>query len=303
MYFLETKNLSYGFKHAPAVLNTMDLRVPERSIYGFLGPNGAGKTTTLRLVTGLLKKQEGEIFIIGQELEKSRLEILRNVGSLIESPSFYSHLTAVENLTLLQKVYRCPPSRIGYVLDLVGLSKTGSKKLGQFSLGMKQRMGIAIALLNNPALLILDEPTNGLDPAGIIEMRELLLQLNRQHGTTILISSHLLAEMEKLVTHLGIINRGNIVFQGPFAELEGGQNASYVSLETSDRDKALAILTGVGLAPALMQQKIRIWFSSRDALAQINRQLVEGGVDIYEVRIVKNNLETIFMNLINPPAA
>ena len=152
-------------------MDDINLRVEFGSIYGFLGPNGAGKTTTLRLVLGLLKKQRGSIRVFGQKFDDDRVQILSRIGSLIESPSIYGHLTAAENLKLLQKIYQCPKARIAEVLELVGLANTGKKKAGQFSLGMKQRLSIAIALLHSPTLLILDEPTNGLDPNGIIEIR------------------------------------------------------------------------------------------------------------------------------------
>lgn len=211
------------------MLNEVDLRVPAGSIYGFLGPNGAGKTTTLRLVLGLLNLQQGEIRIFGKPFAAHRIEILSRVGSLIESPSVYAQLTATENLRVLQKVYRCPEERIGRVLQLVGLTDTGNKKAAKFSLGMKQRLGIAIALLNDPALLILDEPTNGLDPEGIIEMRALFRQLQQQ-GVTILVSSHLLGEMEKLITHAGIIHKGRLLFQGTLEALREGRSGD--DLET-----------------------------------------------------------------------
>lgn len=223
-YSLETTGLTHQFSARQRVLNQVGLRVPKGSIYGFLGPNGAGKTTTLRLVLGLLKKQEGHISFFGQPFESHRISTLQKVGSLIENPSVYGHLTAEENLKVFQKIYRCPPERIGIVLRETGLADTGRKKAGRFSLGMKQRLGIAIALLNDPELLILDEPTNGLDPGGIIAMRDLLRSLNRGKGTTILISSHLLSEISKLVTHAGVINKGNLVFQGTMTELQSRGN-------------------------------------------------------------------------------
>src|SRR5688572_9889755 len=219
MHILETRDLVHSFSNDEVVLKGISLCVEEGSIYGFLGPNGAGKTTTLRLVLGLLAKQEGSISVFGKEFEKHRVESLQRIGSLIESPSIYSHLTSEENLHVLQKVYRCPPSRIREVLELVGLGNTGKKRAGQFSLGMKQRLSIAIALLNSPSLLILDEPTNGLDPNGMIEIRELLRSLNRDRGITILISSHLLSEIDRLVSHIGIINKGRMMFQGTLEEL------------------------------------------------------------------------------------
>jgi ABC-2 type transport system ATP-binding protein len=229
MYCIETSGLRHRFPGAGSVVNGLDLQVPVGSIYGFLGPNGAGKTTTLRLLLGLLRKQQGEITLFGKPFAANRLTILSRVGSLIESPSFYSQLTAVENLRVLQRVYRCPEGRIPRVLELTGLGDTGKKKAGRFSLGMKQKLGIAIALLHDPELLILDEPTNGLDPEGIIGMRELFRKLNSQ-GVTILLSSHLLAEMERLITHAGILHQGRLLFQGTLDQLREGR--SEADLET-----------------------------------------------------------------------
>ena len=228
-YCLETTNLSHHWNARTPVLQSINLRVPRESIYGFLGPNGAGKTTTLKLILGLLQKQQGGISVFGRNWEGHRMEILHRIGSLIESPSLYAQLTASENLRVLQKVYRCPKSRIDEVLALTRLTDTGNKKAGKFSFGMKQRLAIAIALLNDPALLILDEPTNGLDPEGIIGMRELFRELNSR-GVTILISSHLLGEMEKLITHAGIIHRGQLLYQGTLKELHDANNG--LDLET-----------------------------------------------------------------------
>ncbi len=171
MLALETSGLSYAFSGAEHVLRDVDLQVPVGSIYGFLGPNGAGKTTTLRLALGLLRRQEGSVRILGRSFPEHRLEILSRVGSLIETPSLYAHLTAEENLDLSRRIHRCERARIGEALELTGLTAAAHKKAGAFSLGMKQRLAIATALLHRPTLLILDEPTNGLDPHGIIEMR------------------------------------------------------------------------------------------------------------------------------------
>ncbi len=300
LYSLETKDLTHHYSEKEKIVNAIHLQVPEGSIYGFLGPNGAGKTTTLRLVLGLLKKQQGEISFFGMPFHQNRIAILKKVGSLIESPSLYGHLTAIENLSILQKIYQCPKERIADVLALVGLSNTGSKKTSQFSLGMKQRLSIAIALLHNPALLILDEPTNGLDPNGIIEMRELLKKLNREQGITIIISSHLLAEIEKLVTHIGIINHGTMMFQGTLEALkEKQQQSSYIILDTNDHDKTLGIIRNNNLTSILKDGKITMPLASNKIIAQINQQLVNNDIEVYEISTVKNDLETIFMDVIN----
>lgn len=281
-------------------MDNISLRVERGSIYGFLGPNGAGKTTTLRLILGLLKKQGGSIDIFGKTFDNNRVEILRNIGSLIESPSIYGHLTAVENLRLLQKIYQCPKQRIAEVLELVGLARTGNKKTGQFSLGMKQRLSIAIALLHNPSLLILDEPTNGLDPNGIIEIRELLRRLNREHGITIVISSHLLSEIDKLVSHIGIINKGRMIFQGTLDELKQKQQQSLsVVFETSNETKTREVFAHQNLDASFKDGKFHLPALPKELIARINRELVEGGVEIFEISVIKNDLETIFIDMVS----
>lgn len=299
MNCIEIKNLSHKFSEREAVLRDVNLTIPNGSIYGFIGPNGAGKTTTLRLILGLNKKQEGEILVFGKHFEKKRIEILQKVGSLIESPSVYSHLTAHENLLLWQKIYRCPKSRIDEVLKLVGLPDTKKKNTGDFSLGMKQRLGLAIALLNDPALLILDEPTNGLDPGGIIELRDLLLSLNQQSGITILISSHLLSEIEKLVSHVGIINHGKILFEGTLELFMNKQNEfSEVLFVTSNNSLAFDLLSQKYQVKN-PGNKLNIITSSRQEVAEIVRLLVQNEIEIYEVTTIKNDLESAFINLIN----
>ncbi len=300
MNCLETNNLGYKFSEKEMVLNDINLRVIKGSIYGFLGPNGAGKTTTLKLILGLLKKQQGEILIFGKSLHKNRIDILKNIGSLIESPSLYGHLTATENLNLLQKVYQCPKERIREVLNLVGLANTGNKKTSQFSLGMKQRLSIAIALLHNPLLLILDEPTNGLDPNGMIEIRELLIKLNQEQGITIIISSHLLAEIEKLVTYVGVINKGRMLFQGTLEELKSKQKESlFIVFETNDVEKTMQIISDNKLTATIEDEKVKLPYVSKKMIAEITQQLIKADVEVYEIGIIKNDLETIFMNLIN----
>ena len=300
MYCIETQHLSYKFSEKETVLTDINLQVPQGSIYGFLGPNGAGKTTTLRLILGLLRKQEGAIHVFNKPFEKNRLEILKNTGSLIESPSFYGHLTAAENLILLQKVYRCATTRIGEVLEIVGLKNTGKKKTANFSLGMKQRLSIAMAMLHNPSLLILDEPTNGLDPGGIIEIRELLKKLNEEHNITIVISSHLLSEIEKIVTHIGIINKGSLLFQGTLSDLHLKQMlSSVIRFDTNDVNKTAQIILSNGTTPLIVNGYITIPLIDNEGIAGLVKQLVSAGVDIYQISTIKNDLESIFIDLIN----
>lgn len=300
MYLLETDNLTYKFRKEAAVLNNIHLQVPEQSIYGFLGPNGAGKTTTLKLIVGLLRKQTGTVRIFGRNFDQNRLAILQQIGTLIESPSLYLHLTAKENLLLYQRIYQCPQSRISYVLELTGLSSTGNKRCSSFSLGMKQRLSIAVALLSNPKLLILDEPTNGLDPAGIIEMRELLKKINRENGITILISSHLLPEIEKLATHTGIINQGSILFQGTLSDLMQHQNRTgYLEYQTSNNAIAKQLLEERNISVQELEETLLLPWMPKDEIAAINRLMMEQEIDLYHVHIPKSTLEHTFMNLIN----
>ena len=300
MYCIETIDLTHKFSESETALKAVNLRVPEGSIYGFLGPNGAGKTTTIKLILGLLKRQSGTISVFGKPFETNRVETLRRTGSMIESPSIYAHLTAVENLRILQMVYGCPNERIREVLELVDLSRTGGKRAGQFSLGMKQRLSIAIALLHSPSLLILDEPTNGLDPNGILEIRELLQNLNKNQGITILISSHLLSEIERMVTHLGIINQGRILFQGTLPELlaKRRQN-SFVVFETSDAAKALQITGSFGLSARLEADRVLIPLLENERIARINQKLVESGIEVYQIGKIENDLEKIFFDIIS----
>lgn len=300
MYCVETRQLSHSFSSHPDVLKDINLQVPSGSIYGFLGPNGAGKTTSLRLLLGLIKKQQGELLLFDKPFQKQRETVLKKIGSMIESPSLYGHLTAVENLQVMQKLYQCPKTRIAEVLNIVGLSATGSKKASQFSLGMKQRLSLAVALLHQPTLLILDEPTNGLDPNGIIEIRDLLKKLNEEEGISIIISSHLLSEIEKLVTHVGIISKGKMVFQGTLENLVSKQqHDSKLIVETSDIVSSVEILSKLQLTATIENGKIILPIPSKEMIANLNRQLINAGVDVCEMSPVKKDLETIFMELIN----
>ena len=208
---IETKALCKQYGPHTAV-DHVELHVPQGCVYGFIGPNGAGKSTTMKMLLGLIHPTAGRVRLLGQELtEKSRLPLLRQTGSLIESPAGYLHLTAQENLEIVADLKGVPHKDIGRVLDIVHLTQDRSRRVGQYSLGMKQRLGIAMALLGSPKLLILDEPTNGLDPAGIQEMRALIRNMPAATGATVLISSHLLGEMEQMVEQVGIIDHGHIL--------------------------------------------------------------------------------------------
>ena len=295
-YTIQTKNLSYHFTQNIKTLDDINLSVEKGSIYGFLGPNGAGKTTTLRLLIGLLKIQKGSIRIFDENISDKRINILKKVGSLIEQPSIYEHLTAKENIEVNRKVYDVPKSRINTVLELVELADTGNKKARAFSLGMKQRLSIAIALIHQPELLILDEPTNGLDPNGIIETRELIKRLNKEEGVTIIVSSHILAEVEKMATHVGIIHKGQLLFQGSLSELQHLKNKQrYFQIETSDNNLAARLLEPYGVKTN--NSYLEIPCLKKEDVGFISRKLIEAGVDLFLLQPQQNDLEKLFLDI------
>jgi ABC-type multidrug transport system ATPase subunit len=293
---IKTTGLSYHYSKSVQTLFDINLDVEKGSIYGFLGPNGSGKTTTLSLLLGLLNNQKGDIEIFGQHLHANRIEILKKTGSLIEVPSLYGHLTAKENLEVYRRVYGVSKSRIDEVLNIVGMDDTGSKTTKKFSLGMKQRLAIALALLPNPELLILDEPSNGLDPSGIIELRQLVKTLNKEHGMTIMISSHLLGEVEKMVSHVGIIYKGKMLFQGSLPELHlFQQKGAKLLIETSDNNAAIQILQT--FSAERIGDTISVPFQDRQQVAAINRVLTQNNLDVYLLQPKENDLEQLFIDL------
>lgn len=294
---IKTTQLNFSFGRGPKTLTDVNLEVPSGSIYGFLGPNGAGKTTTLRLLLGLLRNQQGRIELFGKEFASNRIEILRRLGSLIEQPSLYLHLTARENLEIYRLIYHCDKKRIEEVLTIVGLENTGRKRAKQFSLGMKQRLSIAIALLHRPELLILDEPTNGLDPNGIVEVRELMKKLNKEQNTTVIVSSHILNEVERMATHVGIINKGKLVFQGPLHELQQLKTKqSLLEIETNDNARALQLLQSE-VGASIVENKLLMPFQNKEQAAAVNKLLIQNGLDVYALHAQQSDLEQLFMEI------
>jgi lantibiotic transport system ATP-binding protein len=295
---IRTERLFYDYARGVNTLANINIRVNRGDIYGFLGPNGSGKTTTLSLLLGLLKNQQGTIEVLGKELQDHRQEILYKVGSLIESPSLYNHLTAVENLEVYREIYGATKSRMKEVLRIVGLGDTGNKKVKQFSLGMKQRLSIALTLLPSPELLILDEPTNGLDPAGILELRSLIRNLNKDEGITFLISSHILSEVEKMVNQVGIIYNGRMKFQGTLSELYNMQQMkSRLQINTSDNLLALSLLQDH--QPELLDDELQVSYTDISDVAAINKRLHDHQLDVYLLNPLKQNLESLFIDLTN----
>ena len=294
---IETRNLDFGFSSKERVLKNINLRVVKGSIYGFIGPNGAGKTTTIRVLLGLLADKENPVRLFGMKLSENRSEIFSRIGSLIEQPSLYENLSGYDNLEITRSIRKATKRKIDDVLELVKLSGAASKKVSAYSLGMKQRLGLAIALIGDPDLLILDEPVNGLDPNGIVEIRELLRDINKDLGTTIFLSSHLLSEIEKIVTHIGIINMGELIYQGTIRDLsELKAHQSELQIETSDNRAAMNFLQQ-SYSVKEIDNRILIICSGKEQVAQIIRDLVMNNIAIYNVNVENNDLEQLFLGM------
>ena len=300
-YVIETKRLckTYGGR---TVVHNLDLHVPQGCVYGFIGPNGAGKSTSMKMLLGLVHPTAGNVALLGRTLtERTRLELLRQTGSLIESPAGYLHLTAQENLEIVADLKGVPHKDIGRVLDIVHLTQDRNRRVGQYSLGMKQRLGIAMALLGSPKLLILDEPTNGLDPAGIQEMRALIRNMPAATGATVLISSHLLGEMEQMVEQVGIIDHGHILFEGPLTELQRHSRGN-VTLRLLDPAKAAPILRANGLTAHGDSCVVTLPPLQDALLADLVQKLAACGAGVVELTPRTKTLEEIFLSLTSEEA-
>lgn len=294
---IETYHLSKKYGGALRV-NDLSLRVPEGCIYGFLGPNGAGKSTTLKMILGLVRPTGGDISVFGTSLtRRHRLSILKQVGSLIESPSYYGHLTGEENLRIVQTMRGVPAQNIQEVLEIVRLSDQKNKRVAHYSLGMKQRLGLAAALLGYPRLLILDEPTNGLDPAGIQEMRELIKELPQRFGMTVLVSSHLLSEIDQMADHVGIIREGELVFQDSLAALHS-RSKHHLALRTTDNARAQRLLQARHLHVSDEGEGyLMLPLLNDDTTAALVQVLAESGVGLLRLEERQKSLEDIFLEL------
>lgn len=295
-WIIETSSLSKRYKGRYAVSN-LNLKIGKGEIFGFLGPNGAGKTTTIRMLLGLIQPSGGHIQIFGQPLRRNRLQILRRVGSLVEYPSYYGHLSATDNLEAIRRIIDAPKNRISEVLGIVGLMKEAKRPVKGFSLGMKQRLGIASALLGSPELLVLDEPTNGLDPAGILEIRELIKAMPREHGITVLISSHLLSEVEQMANTVGIIRQGEMVFQDSMASLREQAQGS-MALRVSDSMKAMRVLAQSGIQSEHEGAMLTIGRTDDEYVARAVRELVASGHAVYRVEERRKSLEELFLRIV-----
>ncbi|MGF0221588.1 ABC transporter ATP-binding protein [Bacillus sp. FCW2] len=289
-----THDLTKKYKKHTSV-DGLNLRIRRGEIYGFLGPNGAGKTTTIRMLLGLIKPTKGNIEIFGQNLNENRLQILQRIGSLVESPTYYGNLTGYENLEAVRRLRGLPEQRVNEVLETVRLSKVANRLTKEYSLGMKQRLGIAVALLSSPDLLILDEPTNGLDPSGIQEIRELIKELPKS-GMSVIVSSHLLSEIDQMATQVGIINNGRMIFQDSIASLHQ-KRKPLLKVGVSDVIEAKTILNRKGLKVDL--QKNYLWLSQTEPefVSEINSILLHSGLSVFRLEEKTRSLEDIFLEL------
>lgn len=295
MHAIETLGLSKRFPGGYGV-HGLDLAVPPGSIYGFLGPNGAGKTTTIRLLLSLLKPDAGTIGIFGEPLTTKSRGALSNVGALVESPSLYGHLTGRENLEVTRRLIAVAEQRVEAVLHLVELEDASDRLVRNYSLGMRQRLALALALLGEPRILILDEPTNGLDPAGIQEFRALLRQLTSGHGITVFLSSHLLAEIEQIASHLGVLDSGRLLFQGTLEELRRRAPPRLV-IGCDDPARAEQELQTAGETVTPNGDGQLVVALRERTSAQINRLLVERGIGIAKLAPDDASLESLFLAL------
>ena len=302
MNIIETHDLCKQYGNALRVAH-LDLDVPEGSVYGFLGPNGAGKSTTLKMILGLVRPTAGSIRVLGKSMDsKNRLAVLRQVGSLIESPSYYGHLTGEENLRIVQTLRGVPEKNIREVLQIVRLDGQRGKKVAHYSLGMKQRLGLAAALLGYPKLLILDEPTNGLDPAGIQEMRELICSLPERFGMTVVVSSHLLSEIDQMADHVAIIREGELVFQDTLETLHG-RSRHHLALRTTNNAVARAILQEKSVPCQEEEGYLILPILSDELAGQFTRLLGARNLGVIRLEERQKSLEDIFLELTGKAAS
>ena len=294
---IQTAGLTRRFANVHAV-DDLQLSVPVGAVYGFLGPNGAGKTTTIRMLLGLTRPDHGEIAVFGEPVGRAnRRALLRRIGAMVDAPSLYPHLTGSENLRLTQGLTGLRSSSVDRALRIVRLERDAGRLVQAYSQGMRQRLGLAMALLAEPELLILDEPTNGLDPAGIHEIRDLIRGLPVQQGVTVFLSSHLLGEVEQIASHVGIIGRGRRVFEGPLGDLLSRRQERVV-IEVDHPVAATAMLCDAGWTARVdAGPSLTLDISGREDIPRIATVLVSGGLAVYRIETVRPSLEDLFLDL------
>ena len=295
---LQIKNLQKEFKDTQ-VVNLSSLSVQQGEIYGFLGPNGAGKTTTMKMILSLISRTAGEIEVFGQSIGTDK-QYLNQIGSMIEEPSYYPNLTGYENLLVFQKILGFDKKNIQETLKIVGLDQPKNKKklVKDYSLGMKQRLALAFALVKKPRLLILDEPTNGLDPAGIHEIRELIIKLAKEQGITVFISTHILSEVEHIADRVGIINHGQLVYEGEIRKIQSNKWLEVRGDFRGRREAVSQVLFGYPCKMLEIQEdKLKLTNLADQHISSLLRDLIVEKVPIYEVKQEQETLESIFLNL------
>ena len=285
---------TYGDFHA---VDHLDLRVPRGGIYGFLGPNGAGKSTTMKLLLGLTRPTSGTMSVLGHPVSPRSPLPAGAIGSLIEGPSYYPRLTGPENLAMIADYLGLPRIRVQHALATVALTGQDEKLVKDYSLGMKQRLGLAMALLADPPLMLLDEPTNGLDPAGVAEIRELIVALARQEGVTVIVSSHILSEIEQMADVVGIICAGSLRYQGP---LSGLQDEGVIDFTVSDPAGAAALFDEQRIAHRVRGRTVRIPMLPDEAVGDLVTRIVRAGGTVFRVQTVRKTLEQAFLELTDP---
>ena len=293
---IATEGLTRRFGPRVAV-DAVTMTVPERAVYGFLGRNGAGKTTTLRMVLGLIRPTAGAVRVCGLDVARERIAAARKVGALLEAHGFYGNLTGRENLALTATLLGHPASEIDRVLEVVEMTADAGRKVAGYSLGMRQRLGLARAMMGAPSVLVLDEPTNGLDPDGIADMRRFLKTLPERTGAAVLLSSHLLGEIEQTATHVGVVNDGRLVLEGEMARLKADL-APQVVLRTGDDARATELLRGHDLSPIATEAGLTVAFRAGEdidrATAALNRALVQAGLPVFAIGPRERSLEDIY---------
>lgn len=301
-YLIETRGLTRRFG-AKLAVNDLNLQVPQAGVYGFLGPNGAGKTTAIRMLLGLIRPDSGEVRLFDTPLSANRQALMRRVGALVEAPSLYPHLTGRENLEVTRRMLGASRNLIDRALDIVKMESEAHRRVREYSLGMRQRLGLALALLNKPDLIILDEPTNGLDPAGIHEMRDLLRRLPLESGVTVFISSHLLSEIEQTASHIGIIHGGRLLFQGSLAALQN-EHRPQLTLGVNQPEQAVNCLDAAGWRVQRRDDGLLgIAATTAEDAIRINKLLISQHLEVFHLALAQVSLEDIFLTLTGGKAA
>lgn len=298
-YAIETEDLTKRYDDYNAV-DDLGIKVHEGKVYGFLGRNGSGKTTTIRMIMGLIKPDNGYVNVLGRRISRNSGEYLSEIGAIIETPGFYGNLSAYENLEITAKLYKTDVENIYKSLEIVGLFGNDNynlenKTVSKFSLGMKQRLAIANALIHSPQILILDEPTNGLDPAGIMVMRKLIRKLSESMGKTIFVSSHLLSEVQQIADYIGIIDKGKLIMEDKIDKFNSSDQ-SLLILETDDIEKTVDLIDPLNFEYVRNSDTIKI-YCGRDDNVIINRVLVENSVNVYNLESVSKTLEERFLGI------